>query len=135
MWSHEHPLFLRRKEKWTTEETNILKNILTNARFKPNFSLIALCFPGRTGKQIYTKFWKLFDKKEVVDVRYLPPEQEKLIDSLLNQWTVNKKINNSVNKSNMTNSNSIQNDKFFLHLIKMNFLIFYMKKAQIKGFK
>lgn len=125
MWSHEHPLFLRRKEKWTTEETNLLKNILTSAKLKPNFSLIALCFPGRTGKQIYTKFWKSFDTKEFVDVRYLPPEQEKLIDSLLNQWIVNKSI--------MTNSNSIQNDTFFLHLIKMNFLIFYMKKAQIKG--
>lgn len=85
LWTHENPLFIRRKGKWTNEECFLLQSIFNNARQRPNFSLVSLCFPGRTGQQIYTKFCQMVGVNEITDARNLPKECRAQIDPLLNQ--------------------------------------------------
>ena len=85
LWTNENPLFIKRKGKWTKDEVELLQNIFKNAKDKPNFSLLSLCFPGRTGQQIYNEFSKLISQNQITDALKLPKKGLALIDPLLAQ--------------------------------------------------
>ena len=49
----------QKKYNWTQYETNQLIYLLNNKKKRPKWGPLSLCFPGRNGQQLYTKFKEL----------------------------------------------------------------------------
>ena len=57
LMNHSIPYFKDKNPRiWTIEENDLLQKVMPFFGEKPNFILLSICFPGRTGKQIYNHY-------------------------------------------------------------------------------
>lgn len=72
LFANRYPFFQsRRGIDWTMEEDNLLFTIMENANSELNFAFLALCFPGRTGRQIHNHFLDKLKEGTINDPRQL----------------------------------------------------------------
>lgn len=69
------PFFSSRADEkykyWSEEENNFLAEVMNESIEMPNFSILSLCFPGRTGREVYQHFAMLAKKGQIFDPRTL----------------------------------------------------------------
>ena len=62
------PLPFFRKKKiglWTKEEEEFIKTIMETIGGKPNYPLLAICFPGRSGFKVYNHYCNMISEKDI----------------------------------------------------------------------
>lgn len=66
LMNHGIPFFESRSDhEWTNEEEDLLISISKYMNWNPSFPLLAMCFPGRSGKSIQHHFLKLIYEKKI----------------------------------------------------------------------
>lgn len=74
--NNKYPFSINKKNvDWSSEEDALLKEIMNTASEPVNFPTLAICFPGRTGKQIHSHYLELLKKKEISNLKEIFPEK------------------------------------------------------------
>lgn len=86
LYDHIYPYSIKRKYfPWTIDEDNLLCRIMENSKGVVNFSTLALIFPGRTGKQIYSHYNEFIKKDESLP-RHSAPTRSYAFDITLHRY-------------------------------------------------